>query len=107
MFFNLLLKTCETEVQIQSLSSLMKQCLTEPKRPIICLGKIEMLDKYVSAIFNKAPTGDKCIKHQIQDLSVISYHTFGNIQLSTLADNVQFNYCIIYRYWTMERTKII
>ncbi len=55
MFFNLLLKTSEPEEQSQKLTKLMKQCVAEPKDLPDALNKIEALDKYVSAIFNKAP----------------------------------------------------
>jgi hypothetical protein len=55
MFFNLLLKTCETVEQTQKLTKLMKQCVAEPKDLPDALSKIEALDKYVSAIFDKAP----------------------------------------------------
>lgn len=55
MFFNLLLKTSETEEQTQKLTKLMKQSVAEPKDLPDALNKIEALDKYVSAIFNKAP----------------------------------------------------
>jgi hypothetical protein len=55
MFFNLLLKTSETEEQTQKLTKLLKQCVAEPKDLTDALNKIEVLDKYVSAIFNKAP----------------------------------------------------
>lgn len=55
MFFNLLLKTCDTDDQYQKLSKLLKQCVSEPKDLPDALIKIEALDKYVSAIFHKAP----------------------------------------------------
>jgi hypothetical protein len=55
MFFNLLVKTCDTEEQTQKLTKLLKQCIAEPKDIAEALSKIEALEKYVSAIFNKAP----------------------------------------------------
>ena len=55
MFFNLLLKTSETDDQTQKLSKLLKQCVAEPKDLPDALNKIEALDKYVSTIFNKVP----------------------------------------------------
>jgi hypothetical protein len=55
MFFNLLVKTCDTEEQTQKLTKLLKQCIVEPKDIAEALSKIEALEKYVSAIFNKAP----------------------------------------------------
>ncbi len=55
MFFNLLLKTSETEEQTQKLNKLLKQCVAEPKDLTDALNKIEALDKYVSVIFSKAP----------------------------------------------------
>ncbi|MBB6240193.1 hypothetical protein HDC90_004858 [Pedobacter sp. AK013] len=55
MFFNLLLKTSEGEGQLEKLTVLLKQCITKPKDLSDALNKIEALDKYVSAIFNKAP----------------------------------------------------
>lgn len=55
MFFNLLLKTSETEEQTQKLTKVLKQCVAEPKDLTDALNKIEALDKYVSVIFNKAP----------------------------------------------------
>jgi hypothetical protein len=55
MFFNLLLKTSETDEQTRKLTKMMKQCVAEPKDLPDALSKIEALEKYVSAIFNKAP----------------------------------------------------
>jgi hypothetical protein len=55
MFFNLLVKTCDTEEQNQKLTKLLKQCVAEPKDLNDALSKIDTLDKYVSGIFNKAP----------------------------------------------------
>jgi hypothetical protein len=55
MFFNLLVKTCDTEEQTQKLTKLLKQCIVEPKDIAEALSKIEALEKYVSTIFNKAP----------------------------------------------------
>ncbi|MCK6649054.1 MAG: restriction endonuclease [Bacteroidia bacterium] len=55
MFFNLLLKTSDTEEQNQKLTKLLKQCVAEPANLPDALSKIEKLDKYVSDIFNKAP----------------------------------------------------
>lgn len=55
MFFNLLLKTSDTDEQTQKLTKLLKQCVAEPKDLPDALNKIEALDKYVSSIFNKAP----------------------------------------------------
>ncbi|HRP31585.1 MAG TPA: restriction endonuclease FokI C-terminal domain-containing protein [Agriterribacter sp.] len=55
MFFNLLFKTSDTDEQTQKLTKLMKQCVAEPKDLPDALSKIEALDKYVCAIFNKAP----------------------------------------------------
>lgn len=59
MFFNLLLKTSEGEVEIQKLTTLLKTCVAEPKDLQDALNKIEALDKYVSTIFNKAPNKRK------------------------------------------------
>lgn len=53
MFFNLLFKTSETEEQTQKLTKLLIQCVAEPKDLSDALNKIEILDRYVSAIFNK------------------------------------------------------
>ncbi len=55
MFFNLLLKTSDTEEQTQKLTKLLKQCVAEPKDLPDALNKVEALDKYVSPIFNIAP----------------------------------------------------
>jgi hypothetical protein len=55
MFFNLLLKTSDSEEQTQKLTKLLKQCIAEPTNLQDALNKIEALDKYVSNIFNKAP----------------------------------------------------
>jgi hypothetical protein len=55
MFFNLLLKTSESEEQNKKLTELLKVCITEPKNLTDALNKIETLDKYSSSIFNKAP----------------------------------------------------
>lgn len=55
MFFNLLLKTIDTEEQSNRLTNLLKQCVTEPANLQDALSKIDALDKYVSSIFNKAP----------------------------------------------------
>lgn len=55
MFFNLLFKTAESEEQIQRLSKLLKECISEPKDLSDACAKIEILEKYVSAIFSKAP----------------------------------------------------
>jgi len=55
MFFNLLLKTSESEGQTEKLTTLLKQTVGEPKDLAEALSKIDALDKYVSAIFNKAP----------------------------------------------------
>jgi len=55
MFFNLLLKTCETEEQNKKLTKLLKDTIEEPKSLADALTKIDALDKYASFIFNKAP----------------------------------------------------
>lgn len=55
MFFNLLLKTSETEEQNKKLTKLLKECITEPKNLADALSKVEAMDKYTSSIFNKAP----------------------------------------------------
>ncbi len=55
MFFNLLVKTSDTDEQTQKLTKLLKQCITEPINLQDALSKIDALDKYVSAIFNKVP----------------------------------------------------
>ena len=55
MFFNLLLKTSESEEQNMKLTKLIKECITEPKNISEALSKIEAMDKYTSTIFNKAP----------------------------------------------------
>ncbi len=55
MFFNLLVKTCETEEQTQKLTKLLKNCIAEPKDIADAINKIEALEKYVTAIFSKAP----------------------------------------------------
>jgi FokI, cleavage domain len=54
MFFNLLLKTSETEEQRSRLTKLLKQVVNEPKDLADALNKIDELDTYTSAIFNKA-----------------------------------------------------
>lgn len=55
MFFNLLLKTSETDEQNRKLTKLLKDCITEPKSLADALSKVEAMDKYTSSIFNKAP----------------------------------------------------
>lgn len=55
MFFNLVLKTSETEEQNKKLTKLLKDCITEPKNLADALTKVESMDKYTSSIFNKAP----------------------------------------------------
>lgn len=55
MFFNLLLKTCETEEQLNKLTQLLKQCVAEPLNLADALFKIEALEKYVLDLFLKAP----------------------------------------------------
>jgi Restriction endonuclease FokI, C terminal len=55
MFFNLLLKSSESEEQNKKLTKLLKECITEPKNLADALSKVEAMDKYTSAIFNKAP----------------------------------------------------
>ncbi len=55
MFFNLLLKTSETEEQNKKLTKILKDCVTEPKSLADALSKVEAMDKYTSSIFNKAP----------------------------------------------------
>jgi Restriction endonuclease FokI, C terminal len=55
MFFNLLLKSSESEEQNKKLTKLLKDCITEPKNLTEALSKVEAMDKYTSAIFNKAP----------------------------------------------------
>lgn len=55
MFFNLLVKTCESEDQIQKLTALLQQCITEPKDLEDALSKIVKLEKYTKEIFDKAP----------------------------------------------------
>lgn len=55
MFFNLLFKTSESEGQTQRLTTMLKECLEEPKDMPDALNKIEILEKYVLTIFKKAP----------------------------------------------------
>jgi len=55
MFFNLLLKSSESEEQNIRLTQLLKECITEPKDLNDALNKIDLLGKYTSNIFNKAP----------------------------------------------------
>ncbi len=55
MFFNLLLKTSETEMQQKDLAQLLRACVIEPKDLSDALSKIEAMDKYTSNIFNRAP----------------------------------------------------
>ena len=54
MFFNLLLKSCESEDQIQKMSYLLKRSINKPLDLQDALIKIEIFDKYISAIFNKS-----------------------------------------------------
>ena len=54
MFFNLLLKTSDTDEQTQKLTKLLKQSVQEPQDLHDALNKIEAFDKYVSVIFNKS-----------------------------------------------------
>lgn len=61
MFFNLLLKTSDSDKQTIKLTELLKDCITKPKNLSEALGKIEAMDKYTSAIFNKAPDKRKAI----------------------------------------------
>jgi hypothetical protein len=55
MFFNLLLKTSESEEQNKKLTKLLKECIAEPKNLADALSKVEVMEKYTSNIFNKAP----------------------------------------------------
>ncbi|MCC7317834.1 MAG: restriction endonuclease [Bacteroidales bacterium] len=55
MFFNLLLKTSETEVQQNNLAKLLRDCVIEPKDLSDALNKIDAMDKYTSNIFSQAP----------------------------------------------------
>lgn len=55
MFFNLLLKTSESEEQVKRLTDLLKKCINEPNDLSDALDKIDSLEKYTSSIFNKAP----------------------------------------------------
>lgn len=55
MFFNLLLKTSESDEQNKKLTKILKDCVTEPKSLADALSKVEAMDKYTSSIFNKAP----------------------------------------------------
>lgn len=54
MFFNLLLKTSETEEQQNKLTKLLIECISEPKNLNDALTKIEHLEKYASSLFNSA-----------------------------------------------------
>jgi hypothetical protein len=54
MFFNLLLKTNNSEEQIDKLTDILKKTLSEPKNLEDALTKIELLDKFTSSIFSKA-----------------------------------------------------
>jgi Restriction endonuclease FokI, C terminal len=54
MFFNLLLKTNNSEEQIEKLTDILKKTLSEPKNLEDALTKIELLDKFTSSIFSKA-----------------------------------------------------
>lgn len=55
MFFNLLLKTCESDEQNKKLTKILIECVSEPRDLNDALSKIDALDKYTSSIFNKAP----------------------------------------------------
>ena len=55
MFFNLLLKTSESEEQNKKLTKLLKECITEPKDLTDALSKVDAMEKYTAAIFSKAP----------------------------------------------------
>ena len=55
MFFNLLLKTSETEEQTSKLTQLIRVCVVEPKDLQDALEKIDALERYVTGIFYKAP----------------------------------------------------
>lgn len=55
MFFNLLLKTLNDDEQNEKLTKLLITCISEPTNLVDALNKIDLLDKYTSSIFNKAP----------------------------------------------------
>jgi hypothetical protein len=55
MFFNLLLKTSESEEQNKKLTKLLKECISEPKDIVDALNKVDAMDKHTSAIFNNVP----------------------------------------------------
>jgi hypothetical protein len=55
MFFNLLLKTGESEDQIKKLTGLLKDCISDPNDLPDALRKVAALGKYTSNIFNEAP----------------------------------------------------
>ncbi len=55
MFFNLLVKTANTDEQLIALTNLLKECITEPSDLNDGLNKIEKLYKYTFKIFNNAP----------------------------------------------------
>jgi hypothetical protein len=54
MFFNLLLKTNDSDEQQKKLTKLLRESVSEPKDLADALHKIEALDKFCSAIFSKA-----------------------------------------------------
>lgn len=55
MFFNLLIKTSESEGQIKKITKILKDCITEPKNLSDALSKIDDLEKYAFSIYSKAP----------------------------------------------------
>jgi hypothetical protein len=54
MFFNLLLKTNDTEEQLKKLTKVLKETVSEPKDLKDALSKIEILEQFCNNIFSKA-----------------------------------------------------
>ncbi len=54
MFFNLLVKTNNTEEQLQKLTKVLKEAISEPKDLNDALRKIELLEQFCNNIFSKA-----------------------------------------------------